>query len=156
MRTRNYNDFVREFVSVADAMNHVRDARPYDYVRNGGSQENENGAAEAQRVARLPIDAYATADAFVLTAYLPGVNPENVEITFEGEELTIRGSFQPQPENVDFLKRELFHGGFERHLTFNVPVNADAIEATHELGMLTLRVPKAEAIKPKQIKVQVK
>ena len=79
-----------------------------------------------------------------------------VEITFEGEELTIRGSFQPQPENVEYLKRELYHGGFERRLTFNVPVNADAIEATYEMGVLTLRVPKAEAIKPKQIKVQAK
>jgi HSP20 family protein len=156
MRTRNYNDFVREFASVADAMNRVLDARPYDYTRNGGSVAAGNGSSEAQRAARLPIDAYATEDAFVLTAHLPGVNPEEVEITFEGEELTIRGAFQPQPENVEFLKRELYHGGFERRLTFNVPVNADAIEATYELGVLTLRVPKAEAIKPKQIKVQAK
>ena len=156
MRTRNYNDFVREFVTVADAMNRVIDSRPYDYARNGGSAEAGSNTAAPQRVSRLPIDAYATEDAFVLTAYLPGVNPEDVEITFEGEELTIRGAFQPQPENVEFLKRELYHGAFERRLTFNVPVNADAIEATYEMGVLTLRVPKAEAIKPKQIKVQAK
>jgi HSP20 family protein len=156
MRTRNYNDFVREFVTVADAMNRVLDTRPYDYARNGGSSEAGNTPVEAQRVSRLPLDAYASEDAFVLSAYLPGVNPENVEITFEGEELTIRGQFQPLPENVELLKRELYHGAFERRLTFNVPVNADAIEATYEMGVLTLRVPKAEAIKPKQIKVQAK
>jgi HSP20 family protein len=164
MRTRNYNDFVREFVTVADAMNRVFDSRPYDYARNGGSTANStagtteagSSTANVQRVSRLPIDAYATEDAFVLSAYLPGVNPDDVEIVFEGEELTIRGAFQPQPENVEFLKRELYHGGFERRLTFNVPVNADGIEATYELGVLTLRVPKAEAIKPKQIKVQAK
>jgi HSP20 family protein len=155
MRTRNYNDFVREFTTVADAMNRVFDARPYDYAGNGGSNGSSNGETR-QRVARLPIDAYATEDAFVLVANLPGVNPEAVEITFEGEELTIRGAFEPQPENVEFLKRELYHGQFERRLTFNVPVNADAIEATYEMGVLTLRVPKAEAIKPKQIKVQAK
>lgn len=155
MLTRNYNDFVREFVTVADAINRASDGRPYDYARNGGSAEAGN-TAPAQRVSRLPIDAYATEDAFVLSAYVPGINPENVEITFEGEELTIRGAFQPQPENVEFLKRELFHGAFERRLTFNVPVNADGIEATYEMGVLTLRVPKAEAIKPKQIKVQAK
>ena len=153
MRTRNYNDFMREFTTVANAMNRVLDTRSYDYMRNGGNAGN--GEAQ-QRVARLPLDAYATEDAFVLTTHLPGVNPEAVEITFEGEELTIRGSFQPQPENVEFLKRELYHGGFERRLTFNVPVNADAIEATYEMGVLTLRVPKAEAIKPKQIKVQAR
>ena len=158
MMTRNYNSLVREFASVADAMNRAFDARPYDYARNGGSTNGGTASAngEAQRVARLPLDAYATEDAFVLTAHLPGVDPDAVEITFEGEELTIRGSFGPQPENVEFLKRELYHGAFERRLTFNVPVNADAIEATYEMGVLTLRVPKAEAIKPKQIKVQAK
>ena len=76
-----------------------------------------------------------------------------VETTLE---LATRGAFQPQPENVEFLRRELYHGAFERRLTFNVPVNADGIEATYEMGVLTLRVPKAEAIKPKQIKVQAK
>ena len=153
MRTRSYNDFVREFTTIADAMNRAFDGQPYDYARNGGSND---GSKEAQPVMRLPLDAYATEDAFVLSAYLPGVNPDAVEITFEGEELTIRGTFAPQSENVEYLKAELYHGGFERRLAFNVPVNADGIEATYELGVLTLRVPKAEAVKPKQIKVQAK
>ena len=150
MRTNSYNQMVRDFVNMTDAMNRTVAGRPYDYARNGGL----NG--EATRVARLPIDAYSTDDAFVLTAYVPGVNPEDVEITFEGEELTIRGSFQALPEEVNFIKRELYHGSFERKLNFNVPVNADAIEATYSNGVLSLRVPKAEEIKPKQIKVQVK
>ena len=154
MRTRSYNDFVREFTTIADVMNRVLDGQPYDYARSGGS--NGGSSSPAQPVMRLPLDAYATEEAFVLTAYLPGVDPEAVEITFEGEELTIRGAFGPQAENAEYLKRELYHGGFERRLTFNVPVDADGIEATYELGVLTLRVPKAEAIKPKQIKVQAK
>lgn len=155
MKTNTYNDIVREFVSVADAMNRIMEGRGYDYARNGGSNSS-NGGNGFEQAARLPIDAYATEDAFVLTAYVPGVRPEDVEIVFEGEELTIRGKQQPTPENVTFLKRELFHGSFERRLNFNVPVNADAIEASYEQGVLTLRVPKAEAIKPKQIKIQAK
>jgi len=150
MRTNSYNQMVRDFVSMTDAMNRAVAGRPYDYARNGG----HNG--EVARVARLPIDAYSTDEAFVLNAYVPGVNPEDVEITFEGEELTIRGSFQALPEEVSFIKSELYHGSFERKLNFNVPVNADAIEATYSNGVLSLRVPKAEEIKPKQIKVQVK
>lgn len=157
MRTRSYNELVRDFTTVADVMNRMFDTRSYDYASNGGSNGSSNGGnSQPQPTMRLPLDAYATEDAFVLSAYLPGVNPDEVEITFEGEELTIRGSFAPQPENVEFLKRELYHGGFERRLTFNVPVNADGIEATYEMGVLTLRVPKAEAIKPKQIKVQAR
>ncbi|MBK8050478.1 MAG: Hsp20/alpha crystallin family protein [Anaerolineales bacterium] len=150
MRTSNYNVFMRDFANAADVMNRMFDARSYDYARNGGS----NG--ETERPTRLPLDAYATEDAFVMHAYLPGVKPEDVEITFEGEELTIRGKFQPISENVEYVRSELYHGAFERRLTFNVPVNGDGIEATFENGVLTLSVPKAEAIKPKQIKVQVK
>lgn len=148
MQVNTYNTLVRDFVSMADAMNRMldRDPRAYDYARSGG---NDGQPA----VTRLPVDAWATDEEFVLTAYLPGVSPENVEITFENDELAIRGRFQPLPENVQFVKRELYHGGFERRITFNVPVNAEAIEATHEHGVLTLRVPKAEAVKPKQIKV---
>ena len=150
MKTMTYNDLVRDFANLAEAMNRGVETRPYDYARNGG----HNDAGE--RISRLPVDAYATDEAFVLTAYLPGVKAEEVEITFEGEELTIRGQFQPLPENVSFLKRELFHGRFERRLSFNVPVNMDGIEAVYEQGVLTLSVPKAEAVKPKQIKVVAK
>jgi HSP20 family protein len=153
MHANPYNQMVRDFVEMADAVNRRMNAPQYDYARNGG---HAGEAAPAPRTLRLPIDAHATEDAFVLSAYVAGVAPENVEITFEGEELTIRGSFAPQPEGVDFLKRELFHGGFERRVTFNVPVDADAIDATYSNGVLTLRVPKAEEVKPKQIKVQVK
>ena len=154
MNANPYNQMVRDFVQMTDAMNRRMNTTPaYDYARNGG---HAGETAPAPRTLRLPIDAHATEEAFVLSAYVPGVAPESVEITFEGEELTIGGSFAPQPEGVEFLKRELYHGGFERRVTFNVPVDADAIDATYSNGVLTLRVPKAEAIKPKQIKVQVK
>ncbi len=148
MQVNTYNALVRDFASMTDAMNRMFDRTPrsYDYAQSGGN----NGQTV---MTRLPIDAWATDEEFVLNAYLPGVSPDQVEITFESDELAIRGHFQPLPENVQFIKRELYHGGFERRVTFNVPVNAEAIEATYEHGVLTLRVPKAEAVKPKQIKV---
>lgn len=151
MTANTYDTLVRDFVSMADAMNRMfdRDLRAYDYARSGGN----NGQTVTTR---LPVDAWVTDEEFVITAYLPGVSPDQVEITFENDELAIRGKFQPLPENVQFVKRELYHGGFERRIAFNVPVNAEAIEATYEHGVLTLRVPKAEAVKPKQIKVQTR
>lgn len=160
MRTQPTNTMLRDFATIANAMNRAFE-RPYDYARNGGNNGTNgvsgmNGAphangAKAVAKMRLPLDVVGTEDAFVLTAYLPGVNPEQVEITFEGEELSIRGEF-PQAQG-ELLKRELYHGPFERRLTFHVPVNADAIEAGYEQGVLTLRVPKAEVVRPKQIKV---
>ena len=64
-------------------------------------------------------------------------------------------------ENVEvandakFIRRELYHGSFERTLSFNGEVNADDISATFKQGVLTLDVPKAEEVLPKQIKIQV-
>jgi hypothetical protein len=75
-----------------------------------------------------------------------------LEITFEGEELLIRGKLPAAPEGTDFIKRELYRGAFSRRLSFNVPVNVDAIEASFHNGLLSLNIPKAEAVKPKQIK----
>jgi HSP20 family protein len=154
MRTYANEDFAREIAGVANAMNKMfaREFRPYDYARNGGSLSPANGTSETVAY-RLPVDAWADEDAYHVVAYVPGVQPEDVEITFEGDELRIRGEFPKVVEGTDFAKRELFRGTFERRVTFNVPVNADAIEATYENGVLDLRVPKAEAAKPKQIKV---
>ena len=70
MRTNSYNQMVRDFVNMTDAMNRAASGRTYDYARNGG----HNG--EATRVARLPIDAYNTNEAFVLNAYVPGVQAQ--------------------------------------------------------------------------------
>jgi HSP20 family protein len=153
MRVRTYNDVVRDFVHMADAMNRAVDQRnaAYDYAGNGGSV-----AQPAENIAGLPLDVVVTPEAFSVVTYLPGIEPEAVEITFEGDELTIRGQLPKAEEGGDWLKRELYHGSFERRLSFNVPVNADGIEAHFHNGLLTLRVPKAEAIRPKQIKIQTK
>ncbi|KKL52071.1 hypothetical protein LCGC14_2289180, partial [marine sediment metagenome] len=116
------------------------------YAGNGGS----NGEAKLS----LPIDVWATDTAFMIAAYLPGVDPENVDITLEGDELTIRGELPAAQEDANFVRRELYHGPFERTLSFNVPINADAIEATFKHGLLMLTAPKAQEALPKQIKIQ--
>ncbi len=139
----------REFVSLREAMDHLFDDRTVQ----------PSWAALARRPYtrndewRLPLDVYSTPEEIVLMAAVPGVNPEAVEITFEGDVLTIKGEFPSALENVDYLMRERRHGRFSRSVTFNVPVNADAIEATFEQGVLTIVTPKAETIKPKTIKV---
>jgi HSP20 family protein len=172
MRTRTYPTTMRDFAALANAVNrnHGRYSSAYDYASNGGS----NGQAKLS----LPVDIWATDEAFHIAAYLPGVDPEAVEITFSEDKLTISGAF-PAPfgseaekvsesvdesgaENVEvetnavsYMRRELYHGSFERTLNFNVPVNEDNISATFKHGVLTLDVPKAEEILPKQIKIQV-
>lgn len=102
----------------------------------------------------LPVDAYTTDEEVVVVAALPGVKPEDVEITFEADTLTIKGKIEPTMQHANFAVHELAYGPFSRSLTINVPVDADKAEAVFENGLLTLRIPKAEQIRPKQIKVK--
>lgn len=155
MAVKTYNSVVRDFVNMADTMNRARSAQAYDYVRNGGY----NGDAQVEpheRTARLPINVWANDEAFFIRANLPGIDVDDVEISFEGETLAIGGSYPVGNEEVEFVKRELYHGKFERSLTFNVPVDVDGIEAALDNGVLTLTVPKAEEIRPKRIQVHAK
>ncbi len=108
------------------------------------------------RVARLPIDAYSTDNEIVVVASIPGAQPEEVEITVEGDSLTIRGEIAPRMDNVRYILAERFHGAFSRTLQLNVPIDVDDAEASFENGLLTLVLPKAEEIRPKVIKVNTK
>lgn len=155
MNTNTYQKMMREFANFANAAERM--PGQYDYARSGGSARNGNAEQKATtRQTTLPIDAWTTEDAFVIQAYVPGINPDEVEVTMEGEELTVRGRFPAFEGERQYLRRELFHGAFERRLTISVPVNVEAISAEYSNGVLTLTVPKAEEVKPKQIKVVAK
>jgi len=103
----------------------------------------------------LPVDIYSTQDEIVLRAAVPGVNPDDVEITIEGDTLMIKGE-TTAPENVDYICQEHCYGPFARTFNLNVPIQTDKVTAEFENGMLTLTLPKAEEVKPKTIKVKAK
>jgi HSP20 family protein len=153
MRVRTYNP-ANDAAMWNNVMNRFFNNLAHEYSRNGGTNGSDGQPAVQETL--LPIDVWATPESFQVNAYLPGVNPEDVEITFEGDELLIRGHLPSAPEGAEFLMRELYHGAFVRRLNFNVAVDADRIEAHFHNGLLTLNIPKAEAIKPKQIKIQAK
>src|SRR5690242_2070215 len=73
---------------------------------------------------RLPIDAYVTPDEIVIVANMPGVKPEDVELTLEGDTLTIKGERPGPRENVDYVLQERVYGTFQRTLNINVPIDA--------------------------------
>ena len=105
---------------------------------------------------RLPIDAYTTADELVITVAAPGVSPDDVELTFEGGVLTIKGEVPGPMGNVDYVAQERPYGEFLRTVNVSLPVQADKIEATFDRGLLTVTLPKVEEAKPKTIEVKVK
>ncbi len=103
----------------------------------------------------LPMDAYITDEAIVIRADVPGLKPEEIDITLEGDTLTIRGEIKREGENQrKYVLLERPTGKFERTLTINTPIDHDRVEATFKDGVLTLTLPKAEAVKPRQITVK--
>jgi HSP20 family protein len=102
------------------------------------------------------LDVHQTADEIVVTATLPGIKAEDVDITITGQTLSIRGEFKADEkiERDQYLYRERRYGTFHRQLQLPVRVQGDAATASFQDGVLTLTIPKAEEMKPRQIQVK--
>jgi HSP20 family protein len=103
----------------------------------------------------LPIDVTTDTDALTVEAALPGMKPEDVDITIENYTLTISGKTaeERKAEEGSYLVQEIRRGSFSRSVTLPTGLEPDKAEATFENGVLRLRIPKAEQVKPRQIKI---
>jgi len=138
-------DPLREAVSLRDAMNTLLQE---SFVRPGGFPAPNGPAA-------LPMDVSESEDAFVVKASLPGIRPEDVQITVHGDTLTIRAESKAEEEKKGehWHLRERRSGSYQRSVSLATPVDSDRAQADYEHGVLTLTLPKSEAAKPRQIKV---
>ena len=102
------------------------------------------------------LDVHQTSDDIIVQAALPGLKADDVDITITGQTLTIRGEFKADEKvsRDQYLYRERRYGSFNRQLQLPVRVQGDAATATFEDGLLTLRIPKVEEVKPRQIQVK--
>lgn len=112
----------------------------------------------SQRMESFPLalDVMEDENGYTVKASIPGVEPEQVEVTLTDNVLTIKGEtkHEEEVEKKNYHLRERRYGSFMRQVALPMPVEADKVEATHEHGVLTLRLPKAEAVKPKKITVK--
>ena len=105
----------------------------------------------------MPIDVKAEDDTYVITAWLPGVLADDLNIQVVNESVTISGELKvAREDNSSYLLAEIPAGRFSRTITLPMPLNAAAAEANLSNGVLSLRVPKAEEAKPKSIKIVTK
>lgn len=141
---------LREGISLREAMDRLFEDSFVRPVRGWMAEGTPD------RPFRLPLDVYTTPEEIVITASLPGLTSDEVEISLEGDTLSIRGELRAPLENVEYLFQERPYGAFARTLTLNVPVEVDKAEAVFENGVLTLTLPKAEETRPKVIKVKAK
>jgi HSP20 family protein len=109
-----------------------------------------------QRDWDLALDVKENQDEFIVLASVPGIKPEDLDITYENRTLTIKGEVQEESESESegrYHLRERRFGSFARSITLPSSVNPDKIQAGYEAGVLTLHLPKVEEAKPKRISV---
>jgi HSP20 family protein len=140
-------DPFRDVVSLREAMNSLLQD---SFVRPSGAL-----SGGVQGGGGFPLDVAENENEFVLHAQLPGVKPEEVQITVHGDTVLIRGETKAEEEKKGqtWHVRERRFGTFQRAVSLNAPIDADKSNAQFENGVLTLTLPKAETAKPKQIKV---
>ena len=123
--------------------------RPYRRIVRRWSENREQ---------TLGINVREQDDAYVLSALVPGLKSEDLNIQVLDDVLRIQGEYrQSSPADSDdenYLVRELPNGSFTRTLRLPVAIDADHVEADITDGVLTLRLPKAESARPKQIKIK--
>ena len=118
----------------------------------GRAAEDQNLTAWAPAV-----DIYEGEHELVVKADLPDVKPEELDVRVENNILSIRGErqFEKKTDQKNYLRVERAYGSFARSFSLANTVNAEAIKADYQDGVLTLSIPKREEAKPKQIKVNI-
>jgi HSP20 family protein len=101
------------------------------------------------------MNVWTNPDGAIVTAELPGINPEDLDISVQGDTLTLRGSRSADGlgEGDAYHRRERGSGQFQRAFQLPFAVDASKVEATYELGVLSIALPRAESDKPKKITV---
>jgi HSP20 family protein len=102
------------------------------------------------------MNVWTDEDSAIVTAELPGVRIEDIDISVERDTLTLRGRRQPEEleEGATYHRRERRVGGFQRALRLSFQVDARKVEAEFKNGVLSILLPRAEADKPKKIAIK--
>jgi len=134
-------DPFQDLLAIQDEMNQVF----------GRARQGQGG-----RVWAPALDISERKDAYVVTVEVPGINPDDLDITLEDGLLTIQGErqFTQESSEQQFHRVERRYGAFRRSITLPAHVMAEGIEATADNGVLQILVPKAEEAKPKRIQVR--
>ncbi|MDB5079880.1 MAG: heat shock protein Hsp20 [Chloroflexi bacterium] len=117
---------------------------------------NNAGFAQTNQSLSLAVDLHVTEKGYELTAAMPGVKPENVEINIDRDLLTVRGQTQQEEEHRqgNYLYRERHVGSYQRSIRLPEPVNPDQVDATLEDGVLRLTLPSLQQTLQRKINVR--
>src|SRR5215475_4485251 len=116
-----------------------------------------SGAGSAVRTWAPVLDMHETKEEVVLNFELPGVSDKDVSLSITGDLLTLNGERTANREfkEENAYRAERVYGKFERSVQLPMPVQADRVKATYRDGVLEVKLPKAEEVKPKAIKIDI-
>jgi HSP20 family protein len=115
---------------------------------------SREGLGAAESGVFPPLNVREDGENVYVCAEIPGIDPQNLDISVHGSTLTLRGERKLEtPENVSFHRRERSSGTFHKSVTLPVEVAAERVSAECRDGLLKLVLPKAESAKPKKITV---
>src|SRR5262245_40933150 len=129
-------------------------------MANNALQQNEHRTDRTQPKATRGVhftprvDILETSEELLLYVDMPGVKPDDAEVQFENGELTIHGRCNPRQEEANYLLYEYGVGDFHRTFSIAEGINPEKITAELKNGVLTVHLPKAEAVKPKKIAIK--
>ena len=131
-----------------------REIRRFNGQRNHGLHGVGSVGDDAGRW-QLPLDVLERDDGVVVTASVPGIKPEDLEVTIEDNVLTIHGKteFAEDTKDERFIIRERRAGAFQRSIRLPESVNADAAITNYEHGVLSVTLPKAEEKKARRLEI---
>jgi HSP20 family protein len=148
--TRRDQDALRDMVGLRDTISGLFDdfftGRPMMAAR---APQMDNGFGWSPAV-----DIRETADAIVVSAALPGVNREDVELEVKDGNLILSGKRKEATEEEGWLRRELPYGQFFRAFKLSAEVQADQVKAHFKNGILEINLPKAEGAKPRKVRIE--
>ena len=103
------------------------------------------------------VNVYQTDEGWALTAELPGLRPEDIQVTVEGERVTLRGERKiAYPESASLHRRERQSGFFRRALELPQPIDAEKVQAQYRNGVLAVKLPRTAASRARQIDIQAR
>ena len=113
--------------------------------------------ASGERMWAPLSDMHETKDDLYVTFELPGIREKDVSVSITGDVLTVKGErrFERDLKGEGYHRLERIYGKFERSVPLPIPVQADKVTATYRDGVLEIRLPKVEAVKPKEIKIDL-
>jgi HSP20 family protein len=113
--------------------------------------------AAGERVWAPLADMYESKDDLFVTFELPGIREKEVAVSITGDVLTVKGERKLERDLKDegYHRLERVYGRFERSVPLPMPVQADKVKATYRDGVLEIRLPKVEEVKPKEIKIDI-